>query len=310
VAESTFVRNRGSNGGAIVVNGSNLAISDSVFAENTAFGHGGSSGDGGLGGAVYIDGMNREAAGARPFALCGSVFRGNRSNGHGGAIFQYFYPGQTATIRRCVIDDNHVGDGRTGGAIYHEGGPLQLLDTTLSNNTAEQHAGAIFIGTDSPSRIVNCTFWGNEVPEVGAGIFSVAQDIEIVNSTFAHHHADYGPAIYSETGRVTLRNSILAHNRADGPYNGQSCSRTLDEGEHNLQWPAQRPNGTADRPCVEGIAFADPLLGDLADHGGPAPTAAPADGSPALGAGADCPEADQRGEPRAEPCDLGAHEVP
>ena len=53
VSGCTFVGNRGSNGGAIVTNGSNLKIINSVFSNNTAFGHGGSAEDGGLGGAVY-----------------------------------------------------------------------------------------------------------------------------------------------------------------------------------------------------------------------------------------------------------------
>jgi hypothetical protein len=309
VSDSTFVRNRAANGGAIVCNGSNLAIVDSVFVENVAHGHGGSGDRGGLGGAVYIDGMHSETGPPEPFVLCGSVFRGNRSNQHGSAVFQYFYPPQEATIRQCEFADNAVLEG-TGGAVYHEAAPLALLDSTFAGNTATQHAGAIFIGQDSPASIVNCTFAGNEVPEVGAAIFS-QQDLEFTNCTFADNHADYGPAIYNESGTVRLDNTIFSNNTAVGPYNGQSCMRTMDGGAHNLQWPPQRPNGTDDTPCTDGIVFADPQLGPLADNGGPTRTMLPGAGSPAHGAGADCPDADQRGEPReAAACDLGAAEAP
>lgn len=78
-------------------------------------------------------------------------------------------------------------------------------------------------------------------------------------------------------------------------------------GDHNLQWP----NGVQDdMDCTPGITRADPLLGELADNGGPTRTLAPLAGSPALAAGSECPPTDQRGEPRADPCTLGAYESP
>jgi hypothetical protein len=309
VSGCTFVGNRGSNGGAVVNNGSNLKIVNSVFTNNTAFGHGGSAGDGGLGGAVYIDGMHSETADPEPFVLCGSMFRNNRSNGHGGALFGYFYPGQEATIRQCEFDSNQVLDGATGGTIYQEGAPLAVLDTLFANNTAEQHAGAMFIGTDSPTTLTNCTFYGNTVPGNAGAIFSVAQDMDITNCTFAENGADYAPAIFSETGYVCVNNTIFANNFATANYRDQSCTRTMDEGEHNLQWPDVRTSGADDMPCTDGITFADALLEPLADNGGPTRTMALGDGSPALGVGADCPETDQRGESRDPAgCDLGAYE--
>ncbi len=310
VSGCTFANNRGSNGGAIVNNGSNLRIINTVFADNVAFGHGGSSEDGGLGGAVYIDGMHSETADPEPFDLCGSVFRGNRSNGHGGALFGYFYPGQEATIRQCEFDSNQVLDGATGGTIYQEGAPLEVLDTLFSNNTAEQHAGAMFIGTDSPTTLTNVTFFNNSVPGNAGAIFNVAQDMLITNCTFAENSAEYAPAIFSETGYVAVNNTIFANNFATANYRDQSCTRTADEGANNLQWPDVRTSGADDLPCTEGIVFADALLEPLADNGGPTRTMALGAGSPALGAGTDCPETDQRGEPRdTATCDLGAYEV-
>jgi hypothetical protein len=60
---------------------------------------------------------------------------------------------------------------------------------------------------------------------------------------------------------------------------------------------------------VQGIAFADPLLGALADNGGPTPTLVPASNSPLRGAAHDCPPTDQRGQPRnPSQCTIGAVE--
>jgi hypothetical protein len=61
--------------------------------------------------------------------------------------------------------------------------------------------------------------------------------------------------------------------------------------------------------CTPGITRVDPMLGALADNGGPTPPIAPLPGSPALAAGSDCPPTDQRGMPRADPCTLGALEA-
>ena len=57
----------------------------------------------------------------------------------------------------------------------------------------------------------------------------------------------------------------------------------------------------------------DPLLGPLADNGGPTPTMALLPGSPAIDAGDDsaCPPTDQRGvaRPQGLACDIGAFEL-
>jgi hypothetical protein len=70
-----------------------------------------------------------------------------------------------------------------------------------------------------------------------------------------------------------------------------------------------------DAPNV--ITGMDPMLGPLADNGGPTETQALAPGSPAIdagkpgpadGRGTHCPPTDQRGVPRMGRCDLGAYE--
>ena len=77
------------------------------------------------------------------------------------------------------------------------------------------------------------------------------------------------------------------------------CSFTPTSGADDMQWPRNHVAGDApDTLCVEGIVFADPELGALADNGGPTPTLVPAPGSPLRGAARDCPATDQRGQPR------------
>jgi hypothetical protein len=82
-------------------------------------------------------------------------------------------------------------------------------------------------------------------------------------------------------------------------------------GSNNLQWPRQRigTSNIDDNPCTAGIAWADANLATLADNGGPNATMMPQAGSQAIGARADCPATDQRGQARpTQGCTVGAVE--
>jgi hypothetical protein len=83
-------------------------------------------------------------------------------------------------------------------------------------------------------------------------------------------------------------------------------------GEADLQWPQNHMTCvSADTACTaSGTTFADAQLQQLTANGGPTPTMLPRAGSPAIGAGKNCPPADQRGLPRkADGCTAGAAEV-
>ena len=82
-------------------------------------------------------------------------------------------------------------------------------------------------------------------------------------------------------------------------------------GENDFQWPETRQGSSEidDNPCTAGLTFADVELGPLRDNGGPTPTMMPATDSVVIGTGEDCPETDQRGQPRPEDgCTAGAVE--
>jgi hypothetical protein len=91
-----------------------------------------------------------------------------------------------------------------------------------------------------------------------------------------------------------------------------SCAHT-ESGDHDLQWPQTKVvGGGADSECVSGITFADPELGSLpsalTDNGGPTHTMRPGAAPSVVQVGSGCPETDQTGKPRGNPCTLGALE--
>lgn len=313
-----FTDNQASNGGAILNRGANLIIDSCTFEKNIATGDGGgkdagASGQGGLGGAVYIDGMNYDAA--LPFQLHASAFTGNVSHCHGSAVFSYYYknkPGTSgASVFACSFSDNRdSGSTTSAGTLYHEGGPLKLHACAFANNITLSHAGALFLGPDAASEIVNCTFYGNLTRGNGGAIFGGNQRIAIWNCTFYGNTASYGPALFNDNpDAVAVYNTLFVENiPIINQHAFRNCTGTYTTGAQVFQWPRNKANGAPDNPCIAGARFADPLLDALADNGGPTHTMALHDGSPAIDVCDSCPPVDQRGMPRSRPCDAGAYE--
>lgn len=307
VSGSEFVDNGASNGGGILNRGTTLTIVDTVFRGNRARSTG--SGQYGNGGGVYIDGMNYENPGG-DLVVCGALFEDNVAMTHGSGMFAYFYEGSESFIHDSVFHANRFDNGGKGsGALYHEAVPLSLTGTTFSDNSGGEHAGAIFLGQKSVAQIANCTFANNRVSGNGAGLFNGAATAHFTNCTFSGNDADYGPAIFKgQSATVTLKNTLFAANTTANEFSATSCHAPLTDLGGNLQWPEIKPTGKPDAPCVSGITFADPALLPLADNGGFSKTFALGAGSPAIGLGSGCPDTDQRGLPRSEPCDTGAYE--
>jgi hypothetical protein len=243
--------------------------------------------------------------------------------------------------------------GTSGGGIYDADGDLQLRRTTVSGNSLSgptaggiQYGGGIFLGPNKGSLLLlNSTVSGNTAPKaavpagVGAGVdlsdgaggmmFPQAT-ATVINSTIAGNvAAGDGDAIRedgTQGAAFNVRGSILAAADAAG-----TCAQT------NGTIASQGRNVTTDPACfaAPGAGDAqgtDPLLGGLADNGGPsvgAPgqlepllTQALSTGTPAVDRvpAAECTNevlaplgADERGYPRPFPaggaCDAGAYEL-
>lgn len=307
ISGSVFSGNSGANGGAIGNLRSNLSIVNTVFFSNEASGTGGIAGQGGYGGGVYIDGMHQTIA-PRELTVCGTAFEANESHTDGGGLYIYLYPGEEALVSQSAFTENRIdaGDGN-GGAIYHQRELLTLQNSTLAGNFAASVGGGIFVGPDSEANITNVTFTANEADGLGGAIFSWDSPTNVTHATIANNHGFFSGGISGGTN-VTLTNTIIANNTHEEPYNGLNCQAAMTDGGGNVQYPEFRPNGTRDDLCVANPLIANPLLGALADNGGPTQTLLPAANSPALAIGQNCASIDQRGNSRAAPCDSGAVE--
>jgi hypothetical protein len=324
---SRFANNTASNGGAVGSLNSDLAIYTSTMSGNTATGTGQNNtsskctsksteiGDGGSGGAVYMDGGQDGDT-----TFCGDVFSRNHANALGGAVFRVFDDATHDVDLDVSTVDGNVADGPVGsdgsgpgaGAFYFHNTNVNVNNSTISNNSSPGCGG--FQADGSTLKLSNVTMSGNVATAgVGGAICIFSNGGTLTNCTLANNQANggssfsnyYGAAIFG--GNLTLNNTIIANNTTMNSEGRMQCAAT-ESGAHDLQWPVNKVvGGSADSLCLPAIDLADPMLGALSDNGGSTLTMAPA-AAAVVQVGTGCPPTDQTGKMRASPCTIGALE--
>jgi hypothetical protein len=329
VVGSRFVGNRAANGGAIGALHTAITLVNSTIHSSTATGwganwvdeHGHQQGHGGNGGAIVMDGVGRT------LEICGCDVSDNEAGALGGALFRTGYESEPTRIHLSTFHGNTV---RTpedpempcgAGGLYIQGTRVTMTATTVSGNSSRSFAGLWILGHGDAQAVAdltnvtiadNRTFPADPFTDRGIGGGLVIGDNtvgSVVNCTIAGNAAQFASGI-ARVSPLTVRNTIIA-NEADNEWTPLNCTGSSYDtppasGSDNIQWPADPHD--RDMECTPGILYADPLLDELRDNGGPTMTMTPLPDSPALGAGHDCPATDQRGEPRSEPCTIGAVE--
>ncbi len=335
VQRTLFSGNRAGNAGGISISDSPTTVEDSTFTNNTTNAH--STGFTGVGGGFYVDG-----SGGGQIVLRRTTFTGNTAAFQAGAVQTFFYPpDQGLLVEDCVFQNNSAPD--AAGALLHQAGRLTLTRTTFVGNVAGLHGGAIQLYLASPTAISDTTFSGNRASRIAAGLWVVdSSPVTVTNSTFSGNRvegtssAGQGGAISIggastmtvshttfadnfasfvggaiEGGGVTLRASVFSNNVSGIGFAGH-CSPQAAEGGFNVQFPSHTGGGNPN--CTSGVLIADPLLGPLANNGGPTQTHALTGASPArdrVTSGCPPPSTDQRGSPRpiGAGCDSGSFEA-
>jgi hypothetical protein len=245
--------------------------------------------------------------------ITSSLFISNTTSGDGGAI------SNSGTV--TIMDSTFTGNsdpgsfGLEGGAIFNGGvGNMTVRNSTFNaNNVGVQNSFGGAIANDNFANliVINSTFYGNG-GGLGAAIFSPGPSATIINSTIVANGAanNMGAVVFGENvpGSLNIVNSIIANNPAG------NCGGSPIGGHNNLE----TGNVTT---CGTNSILADPMLGPLANNGGPTQTLALPAGSQAIdkadnaicqmqppnGAG----NLDQRGvaRPQGNGCDIGAFEL-
>ncbi|MFD0008417.1 choice-of-anchor Q domain-containing protein [Streptomyces sp. NPDC127178] len=239
--------------------------------------------------------------------------------------------GRHLTLRRVAVTGNSAGYG--GGIFNVPDSHLDLMESTVSGNAAGEAGGIRF---DDSGTMTNSTIADNRVTDPGdrpgsLGGYGGGIDIRglgtvrILNSTITRNSSTDGggginiaPAYLDSLpapipdivdlplGRLTLRNSVVAGNTVDGAADDcEKAFATITSLGHNIDG-----DGSCRLTAAGDLPSRDPLVGPLADNGGPTDTVALLPGSLALDAADGCPATDQRGiaRPQGAACDIGAYE--
>jgi predicted outer membrane repeat protein len=303
-----------SGGGGGIFNDATLTVTGSTFFNNSAT-------DGGGGGGLSTAGT---------LTVTGSTFTDNVA-GHGGGIFNlspFSNRTTTVTVTGCTISNN-TAVGRGGGISLDRwrayNGPQLVLvtDSAITGNTAGEDGGGIAVpGTNDSSaslKVFNSTLTGNSASR-GGGV-SVERgpggtaSATFVNVTVAQNTAfESGGGLYMSGVLPSCANTIVAQNSAAAApdvfgsvrSNGHNLFGTVGAYLRNgVRYGASNsfngfvfePPGVVDDLIGLLDSPINPLLGALADNGGPTRTMALLPLSPALGAGGIALAVDAAGQP-------------
>jgi hypothetical protein len=339
---TAFARNGGAggDGGGIAALGS-LSIATSVINGNFAGAAGvsasGASGKGGSGGGVYfsggagaslsIDRTTIDGNAATSGATSSGLGAPSSDGGDGGGV----WASGAVTIQSSTISNNSsggggaarfnsaanaAGDGGDGGGVWLAGaGAKTLINATISGNTAGRggsdvagapagdggDGGGVWIGGAGAVTVRLSTITNNTAGEAGA---------TVGGGLGGGVRGAGGGAVHSGAApNVLLNSSIVAGNRRG--TNSPEASDLAGPGTFTASYSLIGVNTSATIASEMGnfigtvSTMMDPLLGPLADNGGPTLThALVADsvavnaGDPSLAAGeAGTPTHDQRGDP-------------
>ena len=278
-----------------------LHMQNSVISNNQAYGYTNALG----GGAFTQDEMmvrsslisgNKSAGLSNPFASGGGLASQNFFGAGAGGI----------QIVSSTISGNESDFGGGVAMLYGSSSRAITIDhSTISGNQAHRYSGGVHIyaNTSTPNitaNIVDSTISGNHSFGTIGGVYNNGT-LTVSNSTIAFNRADsgvfnvnYAEAAGLYTRVATLQSSIIANNTVgvstESDLNGPTGPTML--GSNNLIMATL--TGTT---APAGTLIGDPLLGALADNGGPTLTRALLNGSPAIGTGNNLANlaSDQRG---------------
>lgn len=331
--------------GAGISNHGTLTIDSSEISANyTSYGNP-QTGIGGLGGGMGGGLMNWGGT----VSIVRSVFANNYAQTGGAIYNQDTFVGGIVMILESEIIDNvaAMGGGIYNVAIGDFNFPARVAGTvgltvnrtTIASNVSQIDGGGIYnlgIGT---AALINSTVTLNRAggtpiigsyPARGGGIYNGGRVLDLLNTTVAGNEsaATRVTGATSDTSRggdeiffntqniggdpattipmvIKFQNVIIGDSvGTDDNCNGAVGYEVVFSGSVN-----NLDSGTTCGLPAGNITARDPMLGALANNGGPTATRAVTTGSPVIGAGRNCPAIDQRNAPRDTNCDLGAVEA-
>ncbi|MCB9509099.1 MAG: T9SS type A sorting domain-containing protein [Deferribacteres bacterium] len=203
------------------------------------------------------------------------IISGNTSSIGGSGIYN---ASGILTINNSTISDNTTFDG-TGAGIFSSGSTgasVTINNSTISGNSSNYGSGGGIQISNGSLTINNSTISGNSA-SIGGGIRNGFGTTTLTNSTVSGNTAIQGGGI-ANNATLILNNSIVANSTSGGDL--YLIAGTISAYFSLIEDGLSSINGTNSNNLT-----GDPLLGPLADNGGPTLTHALLTGSLAIDAG-------------------------
>jgi hypothetical protein len=184
---------------------------------------------------------------------------------------------------------------------------MSITKSTIAGNTADTNGGGIY-NRGGFLTIANSTISGNQSSSGTGGIRNYLGTMMLKHSTVADNHGAVGGGIRTREGTMILFGSIIAGSTGSDDCVVEQSASIISEG-YNL---------AGDTSCnfseTSDLNESNPLLGPLADNGGPTFSHMPQPDSPAIDRipmGVCLLTTDQRGgaRPADSACDIGSVEA-
>jgi CSLREA domain-containing protein len=246
------------------------------------------------------------------------VNNGNSGDAHGGAFI--VQQGGSLLLSRVRMEDNYTGN--RGGGIYARG-QVEIFDAVFQGNTAANGAG-LYIGDFSSGNqpgdvlMVNTTLTDNTASNYAGAILAHNGNLVLLHTTVTRNTGNGSEAIYIDANGVgRFYNSALGENfGATEPDCAIDPSGTLSTRGRNFLGSDQNciAHFEAQDDLPEGGVNQDPQLAGLTSETDHRAGHDPEMSSPLVGMANEalCPVMDQRGLQRMTDnvCDVGAVERP
>lgn len=278
-----------------IADGRDMILANSVIADNTAAGNGG-------GAFIELDGR---------IEATDVTFSDNSSSaGIGGGLL---LSTNQATIDIARFTGNTA---ERGGGLFtakHGGSNEVFLTGALfEGNVASEHGGGVSADDVNQLEIINSTLSGNSAPEgggisIGVDPMDEPETVTVRHTTIAGNAAPVGANVVAYEGTLRTEAALIV-----GGIGGPSCSMppaNLDAVGYSFVDDALCAGAPTDV-----VSATNPLLGPLANNGGPTLTRLPSPASPIGGVvpvGSCSEPFDQRSiaRPQGEGCEPGAVEI-
>ena len=191
VAASNFMRNRASYGGAVFTDTSSLSITATNFTENRASYSGG---------ALYVQ-----------LSFCGITSSKFFENGASYGAVLFLHDISSLHILSSTFDGNKLSDSKFDSLSSKCSG--KVIATLLGNKLYKCSVrGGVIASAKSSFTIASCSFTNNRA--VFGVVNALYSSFTIINSVYAHNHADIGGVISAFNASFNISTSLFSNNRA------------------------------------------------------------------------------------------------